>query len=181
VYWDEIFLSDGASDANVTPKLVPSVSADLHFRGFSETRIDPQRKQPDTFIYGNVSVNSFWNPTPGLYTRYGPVDELLKDVDDRLVLMGSGDELRLQFNAASLNSLPEGWTRDYLLKVDGWAKDRDPNTAFSQTVMPLPFHGMSRYPYPPSEHYPRDRAHDEYQRAYNTRPARELIGALEPR
>ncbi|HEY6346820.1 MAG TPA: FG-GAP-like repeat-containing protein [Bryobacteraceae bacterium] len=181
VYWDEIFLSDGASDANVTPTLVPLFSSDLHFRGFSETRIHPQRKQPDTFIYGNVSANSFWNPTPGLYTRYGPVDELLKDVDDRLVIMGSGDELRLEFNAASLNPLPEGWTRDYLLKVDGWAKDRDPNTAFSQTVMPLPFHGMSRYPYPPSEHYPRDEAHDEYQRAYNTRPARELIGALEPR
>jgi hypothetical protein len=95
--------------------------------------------------------------------------------------MGSGDELRLEFNAASLNSPPEGWTRDYLLKVDGWAKDRDPNTAFSQTVMPLPFHGMSRYPYPPNEHYPRDADHDEYQRAYNTRPARELIGALETR
>jgi len=43
---------------------------------------------------------------------------------------------------------PGRWTRDFLLKVDGWAKDRDPNTAFSATVEPLPFHAMSRYPYP---------------------------------
>ena len=64
-----------------------------------------------------------------------------------------------------------GWTRDFLLKVDGWAKDRDPNTAFSASVQPLPFHGMSRYPYPADEHYPHDAVHDNYQRAYNTRPA----------
>ena len=59
-------------------------------------------------------------------------------------------------------------------EVDGWAKDRDPNTAFSSSVLPLPFHAMSRYPYPVTEHYPRDAAHDDYQRTYNTRPAREL-------
>ena len=74
----------------------------------------------------------------------------------------------------------EGMTRDFLLKVDGWAKDRDPNTAFSSTVQPLPFHGMSHYPYPPSEHFPRDSVHDTYQRTYNTRPARVLILALQP-
>jgi len=62
--------------------------------------------------------------------------------------------------------------------VDGWAKDRDPNTAFSSTVQPLPFHGMSRYPYPASEHFPRDAAHDSYQRTYNTRPATVLIQPL---
>src|SRR5580704_12578073 len=78
VYWDEIFLSEGASDAQVLPAPIPFESADLHFRGFSETRIDPRRKQPDTFFYDRVSAVSFWNPTPGLYTRSGPVDTLLR-------------------------------------------------------------------------------------------------------
>ena len=133
--------------------------------------------QPDTFVYSHVTRNSFWNPTPGLYTRYGPVDELLREVDDRLVLMGSGDEVALRFQAFA--PPPSGWSRDFLLKVDGWAKDRDPNTAFSQTVMPLPFHAMSRYPYPANEHYPRDLPHDNYQRAYNWRPAGMLIRALQ--
>ncbi len=178
VYWDEIFLSEGASDAQVRPAPIPFDSAGLHFRGFSETRIHPQRKQPDTFFYDHVSQASFWNPTPGLYTRFGAVDSLLRDVDDHLVIMGSGDEVRLQFPVAALQALPAGMTRDFLLKVDGWAKDRDPNTAFSSTVQPLPFHGMSQYPYPASEHFPRDAVHDSYQRTYNTRPATVLIPQL---
>jgi tetratricopeptide (TPR) repeat protein len=178
VYWDEIFLSEGASEAQVKPALLPFDSADLHFRGFSETRIHPERKQPDTFFYDRVTPASFWNPTPGLYTRYGPVDNLLRDVDDQLVIMGSGDEVRLEFPAAALPAPRAGWTRDYLLKVDGWAKDRDPNTAFSSTVQPLPFHGMSQYPYPASEHFPQDAVHDSYQRTYNTRPALVLVPPL---
>jgi hypothetical protein len=177
VYWDEIFLSEGPSDAQVKPIVIPFESASLRFRGFSETRIDPERKQPDTFFYARVSAASFWNPTPGLYTRYGGVDSLLRDVDDRLVIMGSGDEVRLQFPVARAPTA--GMTRDFLLKVDGWAKDRDPNTAFSSTVQPLPFHGMSQYPYPASEHFPRDAVHDSYQRTYNTRPATVLLQPLE--
>jgi tetratricopeptide (TPR) repeat protein len=178
VYWDEIFLSEGASDADAKLTFIPFDSADLHFRGFSETRIHPQRKQPDTFFYDHVAPASFWNPTPGLYTRYGPVDKLLRDVDDQLAIMGSGDEVRLRFPVSALAAPPEGMTRDFLLKVDGWAKDRDPNTAFSSTVQPLPFHGMSRYPYPASEHFPRDATHDSYQRTYNTRPASLLLQPL---
>ena len=104
VYWDEAFLRCG-SRASGRPKSFPAYSADLHFRGFSESRIDPDRKQPDTFVYGRVSPLSFWNPTPGLYTRYGGVSPLLADIDDRLVIMGSGDELRLRFDAAVLPPL----------------------------------------------------------------------------
>ena len=180
VYWDEIFLSEGASDAQAKPILIPFDSADLHFRGFSETRIDPQRKQPDTFFYDHVSPASFWNPTPGLYTRFGPVDNLLRDVDDQLVIMGSGDEVTPAVPCGRSQAPSAGMTRDFLLKVDGWAKDRDPNTAFSSTVQPLPFHGMSQYPYPASEHFPRDAVHDSYQRTYNTRPAAVLIPRLQP-
>jgi tetratricopeptide (TPR) repeat protein len=177
VYWDEIFLSEGASQAAAQQQNVPLLSADLHFRGFSETRIHPERKQPDTFFYDSVSPASFWNPTPGLYTRYGDVRELLKDVDDRLAILGSGDEIRLKFSGG-LALPPAGWTRDFLLKVDGWAKDRDPNTAFSTSVEPLPFHAMSRYPYPASERFPDDAEHRRYREEYNTRPALRLIRPL---
>lgn len=177
VYWDEIFLSENTADPALTPTAAPLESADLHFRGFSATRIDPARRQPDTFFYSRVSPVSFWNPTPGLYTKYGAVDELLQSVDDRLVIMGSGDELQLRF--AALPAPRPGLIRDYVLKVDGWAKDRDPNTAFSSTVEPLPFHAMSRYPYPPTERYPHDAAHDRYQLEYNTRPARTLLPPLD--
>jgi tetratricopeptide (TPR) repeat protein len=178
VYWDEIFLSEDAGAPVVTQRSAPLQAADLHFRGFSESRIDRGRKQPDTYSYGQVSATSFWNPTPGLYTRFGDVRGLMRDIDDRLVIMGSGDELTLQFSATEFPPVRPGWTRDYLLKVDGWAKDRDPNTAFSTTVEPLPFHGMSVYPYPAKEQFPADAAHERWRKEYNTRPALRLVRPL---
>ena len=178
VYWDEIFLSETAAPAEARQQQLALISADLHFRGFSESVIDPQRKQPDTFLYSHVETTSFWNPTPGLYTRYGDVREPTENVDDRLIIMASGDELRLIFDASQLSPLPSGWTRDFLLKVDGWAKDRDPNTAYSQSVEPLPFHAMSRYPYPATEHFPDDEPHRQYREHYNTRPALRLVRPL---
>jgi Flp pilus assembly protein TadD len=178
VYWDEIFLGETSAPAEAHQQQISLLSADLHFRGFSQSVIDPQRKQPDTFLYNRVETTSYWNPTPGLYTRYGDVHELVSDVDDQLIIMGSGDELRLIFDASKLAPLPDGWTRDFLLKVDGWAKDRDPNTAFSQSVEPLPFHGMTRYPYPAIEHFPDDQVHRRYRDSYNTRPALRLLRPL---
>jgi hypothetical protein len=123
---------------------------------------------------------SNWNPTPGMYTRYGDVRELVQEADDRMVIMGSGDELQLAYEAAGLPPLPRGWTRDFLLLVDGWAKDADANTAFSQNVEPLPFHGMSRYSYPANESFPADKIHSAYRQAFNTRPALRLIRPLIP-
>ncbi|HEY1241269.1 MAG TPA: FG-GAP-like repeat-containing protein [Bryobacteraceae bacterium] len=180
VYWDEIFLGEDASapQARLTP--LNAGAAQLRFRGFSRIQVDPERKQPEAFDYATVSALSNWNPTPGRYTRYGDVRELVQAVDDRLVVMGSGDELQLWYEAASLPPLPQGWVRDFLLLVDGWAKDADANTAFSQNVEPLPFHGMSRYPYPASEAYPQDVIHQRYRDTYNTRRALRLIRPLTP-
>jgi tetratricopeptide (TPR) repeat protein len=180
VYWDEAYLVENDAPPPARLTTLPSLAADLHFRGFSRPTIDPQRKQPEQFDYQTVSFTSSWNPTSGKYTRYGDVNTLLAEPDDRMVLMGSGDEIRLRFDARNLPPLPAGWKRDFLLLVDGWAKDADANTAFSQTVLPLPFHGMSSYPYPAGEHYPQDTLHEEYQRQYNTRPALRLIRPLAP-
>jgi len=180
LYWDEIYLieSSGAPPNRITD--VPMQSADLHYRGFSRATIDPQRKQPERFDYQTVGFTSMWNPTPGNYTRYGDVKALLAAVDDEMSVMGSGDEITMRFAAGGLPPLPGGWKRDFLLLVDGWAKDADANTAFSQSVLPLPFHGMSSYPYPPGERYPQDAEHARYIREYLTRPALRLIRPLAP-
>jgi tetratricopeptide (TPR) repeat protein len=178
VYWDEIFLSEETGQPVVKQTVLPQTLASLRFRGFSPSLIDPERKQPEAFSYNEAMPVSLWNPTPGRYTRYGDVRELTSAVDDKLVVMGSGDELRLHFDAASAPPLKPGWTRDFLLLVDGWAKDRDANTAFSQTTEPLPFHAMSQFPYPANEHFPKDSEHDTYRERYNTRPALRLIRPL---
>jgi tetratricopeptide (TPR) repeat protein len=178
VYWDEIFLSADTAAPKTVMTDVTATGADLHFRGFSEVIVHPERLQPERFVYANVRSTTMWNPTPGLYTRYGDVEPLLGATDDRLVIMGSGDELRLRFDAASLPPLPSGWRRDFLLTVDGWAKDADANTAYSQSVEPLPYHGMPQYPYQAPDAYPSDGAHALYREYYNTRPALRLIRPL---
>jgi hypothetical protein len=157
---------------------VDARSAEVRLRGFSHAVIDPAREQPESFEYAQWTPAAGWNQTPGSYTRYGDVRELVGEADDRFVIMGAGDELRLLFPAAALPPLAAGERRDFLLLVDGWAKDSDANTAFSQTVGPLPFHAMSRYPYPPAERYPDDTLHQAYQKLYNTRPAMRFLPKL---
>jgi len=178
VYWDEIFLSEETSEPEVRLTDVPTATAELRFRGFSHVEVHPERKQPERFVYARQRSFAMWNPTPGRYTRYGDVAALLGEIDDRLVVMGSGDELRLVFEAAALPALPAGWSREYLLLVDGWAKDGDANTAHSQTVGPLPYHGMPQYPYEAPHRYPDDGAHNLYREFYNTRPALRILRPL---
>ncbi|MDX2152800.1 MAG: FG-GAP-like repeat-containing protein [Bryobacteraceae bacterium] len=178
VYWDEIFLSEETSKPAVQLTDLAAANAEIRFRGYSGNLVHPERKQPEQFFYAQRMPVSLWNPTPGMYTRYGAVEELLTDVDDRFVIMSSGDEIRLLFDVAQLPPLRAGWKRDFLLKVDGWAKDRDANTAYSQTVEPLPFHGMTQYPYGANEKFPETPEHARWRSTYNTRPALRLIRPL---
>jgi lipoprotein NlpI len=173
VHWTDIYMAADHGEPAHRLHPFPLVASGLRFRGFSGVTIHPQRAEPERFHYEKVLTASMWNPTPGMYTRYGDVGELLGEVDDKIVIMGSGDELVLHF-LANLPPPAAGLKRDYLLKVDGWAKDRDPNTAFSQTVEPLPHHRMSTYPYTPSEPHPGG----DWIRRYNTRPALRLLRPL---
>ncbi|MBI2684979.1 MAG: hypothetical protein HYX27_01590 [Acidobacteria bacterium] len=173
VHWTDVFLTPDTAVPPHRMHMAALQSAELRFRGFSAVTIDPRRQEPERFHYERVFASSMWNPTPGLYTRYGGVRELIDTIDDRVVLMGSGDELALRFDA-SLPAVAAGQQRSFLLKVDGWAKDRDPNTAYSQTVEPLPHHHMTIYPYPPSEAHPGG----DWIRQYNTRPALRLVRPL---
>jgi hypothetical protein len=173
VHWTDIYLTPDNGPPDHAMHTLPLESADLHFRGFSAVTIDPARQQPERFHYEQVSPVSMWNPTPGMYTRFGEVTNLATHLDDRLIIMGSGDELTLRFRSDLLPPKP-GYQRDFLLKVDGWAKDRDPNTAYSQTVEPLPHHSMSTYPYPPAEKHPGGAWISEF----NTRPALRLMRPL---
>jgi tetratricopeptide (TPR) repeat protein len=105
----------------------------------------------------------------GKMTRYGEVTELLHDRDDRFVIFGPGDELTVEFDAQSLPPLPPGWKRSFVLKTWGYCKDCSLFTATGDTIEPLPFHAMSKYPYGPEEHYPDDPLHKDYLRRYQTR------------
>ncbi len=168
IYWDMAFFTVGEQSVPIEMTTLNPDSADLHYRGFSEM-YRPNPHAPHLFDYQKVTTEAQWRDLAGYYTRYGDVNALLQEVDDMYVILNAGDEITVEFEAARLPSLKPGWVRDFILYSDGWDKDGDINTLTSQTVEPLPFHGMSAYPYPESEHYPDDEAHREYRRKYNTR------------
>jgi tetratricopeptide (TPR) repeat protein len=171
IYWDQVFLADAAPmvEHRVT-RLTPK-HADLHFGGFHRL-YRPAPDGPHLYDYAKTTELPLWKTMKGMATRYGNVTDLLTSSDDRLAIFTGGDEVTIRFAADSLPALPSGWVRDFLFYSDGWEKDSDRNTLTGDTVGPLPFHGMSAYPYPVGESYPNDPSHVEYQKNYNTR----LIG-----
>ena len=180
LYWDEIRLATDADDAPLAVTVLEPTSSRLYSRGFSRPFLDEDESRPETFDWDITETRPRWNQHPGLYTRFGDVLPLLDAVDDRYVILGTGDALEIRFDAKSVPPLAEGQRRDYLLFLDGWAKDRDPNTHEALEVEPLPFHGMSGYPYGPDEKFPDDAEHEAWRREWNTRPARRWIRPLAP-
>lgn len=178
LFWDEVFLTEDAAAPPVRMTALDPDAASLNLRGFSRLVLDAKREQPEAYEYARWTPEAPWNPVPGLYTRYGDVRDLTLTADDFLVIMGVGDELRVTFDPRGLPPLAPGVKRDFLLLVDGWSKDADANTAFSQTVEPLPFHGMSQYPYPAAERFPDDAAHRAWRERYNTRRSAPLVQKL---
>jgi hypothetical protein len=97
------------------------------------------------------------------------VTELLQDPDNQYIIANAGDETTIEFDASQLQKLPVDWKRDFLIYSTGWVKDGDMNTAEGNRVEPLPFHGMSQYPYQSGESYPDNRENRRYHKKYNTR------------
>ena len=169
IYWDRAFVAATASASPVTVTALRPMTADLHYRGFSRMYRKGGRYGPQWYDYATVSREPAWAPIVGAFTRYGDVLPLVDAADDRYVIFGPGDEVALQFDSTATPPLPPGWTRDFLIYTDAWLKDADLNTAAGGTVDPLPFHGMSRYPYGADEAFPGDSAHRRFVETYNTR------------
>ena len=168
IYWDHIFMATDVTNNDLAVVNLQPASADLHYRGFSVI----SRKDfgsPHIPDYYNITTGQKWRDLTGKYTRHGDVLPLLLESDSKYVIMNAGDEISLEFIASDLPGLPENWRRDFLFYNDGWLKDGDLNTAHGQTVEPLPFHGMSAYPYGFGDAYPTDSDYIEYISMYNTR------------
>jgi hypothetical protein len=169
VYWDYIFFTGELSSAPVNSVAMEPLSADLHYRGFSKNYRKGGRYGPHWFDYSVVDKDQKWRDLSGSYTRYGDVLPLLTASDNRYIISNAGDETSVTFDQRSLPALKNGWKRDFLIHSVGWVKDGDLNTAFGNTVLPLPFHGMKSFPPGPDDKYPSDPELEKYNREYNTR------------
>ncbi len=178
ICWDSIRLATDADDAPLETRSLEPAEARLWERGFSQPVPFEGRDDLEWFDWERLAPEPRWNQHAGRYTRFGDTLPLVTAIDDRFVIMGAGDALTLRFDASALPPPRAGWTRDWLLFLDGWAKDRDPNTVEALHVEPLPFHAMSGYPYAADERFPDDEAHRAWQREWNTRPARAWIPPL---
>jgi hypothetical protein len=169
IYWDRARVDNGPDVAGqVRSTEVPLAMAHLAFRGYPQ-QIEGKTPGDLTYNYDRISATGPFLWARGVYTRYGDVTPLLRSVDDRYVIFGTGEEIDAEFSAHALPPLPSGWTRDYFFYANGFVKDMDYWEASPFTVGPMPFHAMSRYPYPATEHYPQGAGADAYWLDWNSR------------
>jgi tetratricopeptide (TPR) repeat protein len=182
IYWDKLEYAASLPEGTYKAQRVALAGAELRYRGFSEVS-QANESSPEVFDYNRLRGTApRWRDMVGYYTRHGDVNELLKGFDDRYVIVGAGDELRLKF--AEVAPPPAGWVRDYVIVGNGWIKDGDLNSTFSKTVLPLPSRATKDYNVPPRalEDDPVYQRHKEDWQTYHTRyvtPER-FLRALRP-
>jgi tetratricopeptide (TPR) repeat protein len=170
VFWDQIFVAPlletvtpGQGRGVVRGSVLEVKDAVLSARGLLK-EYSPDGREPTLYDYDRLDAFPV-SRLSGRVTRYGDVTEVLRAADDRFVIFGPGDDLSVRFDAGGLPPLPAGWQRSYVLRTWGYCKDASPWTAEGETVGPLPFRGMSYYPYRADEKHP----DTEYDRVWNTR------------
>jgi tetratricopeptide (TPR) repeat protein len=169
IYWDQVLVDNG-SDASLSihQTELSLASANVAFRGYPK-QVDGETPGDLTYDYRQISATGPFQWQRGSYTHYGPVTSLLRQRDDEYVIFGSGDEIDAEFSDAALPPLPPHWKRDYFFYADGYVKDMDFYEAMPFTVAELPFHRMSSYPYPQSEHFPDNTQSLDYRLDWNGR------------
>jgi tetratricopeptide (TPR) repeat protein len=178
IYWDQILVNTSTDRLPTKLTRLDPLNASLRWRGFSEEG-SADGREPYGYDYQKVSFTSPWKVMTGRYTREGDVRELLLKPDDMFVIARPGDEISLSFDAGKFPKLAKGWSRTFLLYSDGFSKEMDINSASPDQVGPLPFHGMSKYPYSAPESYPLTPARRAYMERYNTRLVTNSVASLD--
>jgi tetratricopeptide (TPR) repeat protein len=168
IYWDQILIDQTTAVAGIQMQTVPLAEASLRFHGYPR-QVQGDPKSDLWYVYKDVSPTGPYARHTGNFTAYGDVLPLLTTADDQFVIIASGDEVSLEFDPSSLAPLRPGWSRDYFLYADGFAKDMDFYESLSDTVEPLPFHSMPGYPYGVGTTYPSSPEYLRYRLTYNTR------------
>jgi cytochrome c-type biogenesis protein CcmH/NrfG len=169
VYWDKLAWAAGIPNTSAKTQTLALGAADLRYRGYSLlTQAGPS--SPELANYDVLAHTAQqWRNLEGYYTRHGDVRELLTKVDDRMVIVGSGDELRMRFPVVPPPAA--GWLRDFIFIGHGWLKEGDYNFRHSKSVLPLPYRAMRAYTAPllPLEEDPAYKLHPSDWQRFHTR------------
>ncbi len=129
-------------DAQVQPVVhdLNLMAAKLDYHGFSQKHRE-SADATETYSFADASRAAKWPPLSGKFTTYGDTLPLLDQWDDHMVVMGSGDELKLRFSVPD-QPLQRVGNGILCSTVFGWDKDADLNTLVGQSSEPLPFKQM---------------------------------------
>ena len=133
IYWDRLrVVQEEPTDVRIATH--PVAAARVARTGFARRSTGAQRLPH--YDYGQRAT--YWDAkTPrGFYTALGDAAELVRENDGALAIIGSGEEIHLEF--AAFPAPPPGHRRYYAIRFHGWAKDMDLYTRDGDTVMPLP-------------------------------------------
>ena len=135
IYWDRLAV------IHVEPPPAPQ-RHDLRLRealvaevGFARRTTHDQRR-PD-YDYSRRSPVWDTRHLKGYYSQWGTALDLVDDIDDAVAIIGPGEELHLEFDAAP-SPVTVGQRRWFVLELNGWCKDMDLYTRDGETVGPLP-------------------------------------------
>jgi hypothetical protein len=139
IYWDRVRIETGPEDARVRITTLQPSSAFTSWVGYPQ-QTSPDGLAPFGYDFARRDAIAPWKTHRGEYTRLGDVLDLLRAVDDRYVVLSHGEAINAEFPAQGLPPLPAGWTRDWLLHVDGFGKDMDIHSEHPDNLEPLPRH-----------------------------------------
>jgi len=139
IYWDRLAVA-WAEPSEATRHELPLTVAEMRAAGFARRATGAQRL-PSYDYDRRVPLWDTWAQS-GLYTGFGRIDQLVSSSDDALAIIGPGEEIHVEFNAA-LAPLRAGWSRRFVLEANGWAKDMDLYTRDRDTLDPLPVSGRN--------------------------------------
>ena len=134
IYWDRLRVVIEEPLPIAMPPALRPVAARVGRTGFAKRTTAPQRVPH----YDYAARAPYWDAKyqRGFYTAFGDATQLVADTDSTVAIIGSGEEVHLEFRAG----LPPaaGDHRFFVIEFRGWAKDMDLYTQHGDTVTPLP-------------------------------------------
>lgn len=134
LFIDSVFVAESAhceAASKVEFELTRAKVADV---GFPKRTNNPQKRP--SYHYSNRVPLWDTKHLRGSYSRFGDAIAQVAEVDDELSIIGPGEEIELRFVAD--RKLAKDKRRLFVLEANGWCKDRDLFTQFSETVKPIP-------------------------------------------